>query len=163
MIVASDTSPLTNLAAIGHFDLLCGLFASLVIPPGVWAELNARDVPWPGSLEVQAAAWVTIRSPSNLTLVSALRRDLDLGESETLALALELRADLVLLDERDGRHAAQRLGLRPMGTVGVLIEAKRRHLLPALRPALDALKYQAGFYLADAVRHRALAAVGEAQ
>lgn len=86
---------------------------------------------------------------------------LDLGESETIALAAGLGADLVLLDERDGRHVAQTLGLRVMGAVGALIHARRRAMIAALRPELDALRNRAGFYLGTGVYGKALDAVGE--
>lgn len=86
----------------------------------------------------------------------ALRRDLDPGESESIALALELGADLILLDEHDGRRLAQQQGLKPMGVVGVLLLAKQRGLLPPIRPELDALRTDAGFWLGDGVYQLAL-------
>ena len=108
MIVVSNASPLTNLAAIGQFDLLCRLYAGLHIPAGVWDELNAGDRRWPGCDEVAEADWIESHIVQNQALVTALRRDLDRGEAESIALAVELGADLVLMDEREGRHAAQR-------------------------------------------------------
>lgn len=95
-------------------------------------------------------------------LVTALRRDLDRGEAETIALALDLSADLVLLDEREGRHAAQRLGLAVNGIVGLLLEAKSCGALEAIHPLLDALRHEAGFYLSQPVYHAALSLAGEA-
>jgi predicted nucleic acid-binding protein len=66
MIVVSNTSPLTNLAAIGHFHLLQDLYGQLHIPEGVWNELNAGDIHWPGRAEVASVPWIhrhTIRNP----------------------------------------------------------------------------------------------------
>src|SRR6185295_19416675 len=120
MIVVSNTSPITNLAAIGHFELLRELFGEVHIAQGVWLELNKGGRRHPGSQEVEDAAWVHRHEVSNKTAVTILGRDLDLGEAETLTLALELGADLVLLDEQEGRHAALRLGLRPFGALGIL-------------------------------------------
>ena len=97
----------------------------------------------------------------NQALVTALRRDLDRGEAETISLALELNADLILLDEREGRHAAQRLELRVVGVVGLLLEAKSRSAVVAVRPHLDALRHKAGFYLSDPVYHAAVSLAGE--
>jgi predicted nucleic acid-binding protein len=97
----------------------------------------------------------------NQALITALRRDLDWGEAETIALALELKADLVLLDEREGRRAAQRLGLHVVGVVGVLVEAKANDALDALRPHLDALRQTAGFYLSESLYRHALEQMGE--
>lgn len=160
MRVVSNTSPLTNLAATGSFGLLEALYGELFIAEGVWGELNASGRTWPGRDEVAAAGWVERRSVINTPLVEALRRDLDLGEAETIALALELKADLVLMDEREGRHAAQRLGLTTLGVVGVLLDTKRQGFLPAVRPAFDALR-AAGFYLGEPVYRRGLELAGE--
>lgn len=161
MIVVCNTSPLTNLAAIGQFPLLHQLYGRLHIAEGVWEELNARGQHWPGRDEVAAADWIERHSVQNQALVTALRRDLDRGEAETIALALELGADLVLLDEREGRHTAQRLELRINGVVGLLLEAKSRGALVAVRPHLDALRRSAGFYLGEPVYHAALSLAGE--
>ena len=81
----------------------------------------------------------------------ALCQDLDLGEAESITLALELKADLILMDERDGRHRAIQLGLKPVGVVGVLLTAKARGHVTKVRPMLDALRQQAGFYLGDSL------------
>ncbi len=94
-------------------------------------------------------------------MVTALRRDLDLGESETIALALELGSDLVLIDEREGRRHAQRHGLRTLGVVGMLIEAKARGFIDRVEPELVSLRQVAGFYLSDAVFHQGLCLAGE--
>lgn len=115
MIVVSNTSPLTNLAAIGQFDLLRQLYGDLYIPEAVWDELNANGAIWPGRNEVDAASWIKRREVQNRTAVNALLDDLDIGEAETIVLALELHADLLLLDESDDRHHAQRLGLAGNG------------------------------------------------
>jgi len=84
MIVVSNTSPLTNLAAIGHFELLRGLFGEIHIPHGVWEELNKGGRRHPGSQEVKTASWVHRHGVSSQAMTALLRRDLDLGEAETL-------------------------------------------------------------------------------
>ncbi len=161
MIVVSNTSPLTNLAAIGQFALLRELYNELHIADGVWDELNAGGKRWPGRDEVAAANWVQRHTVQNQALVIALRRDLDRGEAESIALALELSADLTILDEAEGRHAAQRLGLHITGTVGVLLEAKSKGAVRLVRPHLDALRQTAGFYLSDSLYQLALRLAGE--
>lgn len=155
-LVVSDTSPLTNLAAIGQFTLLRQLYGSLLIAEGVWDELNAEGQPWPGRNEVAASTWIQCHTPKDRLLVMALRESLDRGEAESIALALEWKADLILLDERDGRHKAMRLGLKPVGVVGVLLTAKARGYIPEIRPLLDALRQRAGFYLGDSLYGEAL-------
>ncbi len=160
MKVASNTSPLTNLAAINQFDLLRRLYGRLFIAEGVWRELNAFGQAWPGQAEVTSAGWIERQEVRNTLLVETLRRDLDQGEAETIALATELRTDLVLMDEREGRHAAQRLGLRTVGVVGILLDAKQQGFLPIVRPAFDALR-TTGFYLSQQVYRRGLELAGE--
>ncbi|RLC89984.1 MAG: DUF3368 domain-containing protein [Chloroflexi bacterium] len=161
MIVVSNTSPLTNLAAIGQFDLLRCLYGRLHIARGVWEELNAGGQAWPGRNEVAGADWIECHTIQNQALVTVLQRDLDRGESETIALALELEAELVLLDEREGRHAAQRMELRVVGVLGILLEAKARGMVKVMRPHLDALCQTAGFYLSDTLYHYALSLADE--
>jgi predicted nucleic acid-binding protein len=161
MIVVSNTSPLTNLAAIRQFELLHLLYAHIHIADAVWEELNSEDEQWPGSVEVAAADWIETHTVRNRPLVNVLRRDLDLGESESIALAVELGADMVLMDEKEGRHAAQRLGLNVLGVVGVLLEAKSRGFIEHARPHLDALRQTAGFYLKDSLYHSTLVLASE--
>ena len=84
------------LAATGQSELLRQLYAALAIADGVRAELNAFGSVSPGHDEVATAGWVERRSVVNTPLVETLRRDLDRGEAETIALALELKADLDL-------------------------------------------------------------------
>ena len=162
MIVVSNTSPLTNLAAIGQFHLLHNLYGDLHIADGVWDELNAGGQQWPGGYEVAAATWIQRRTVGNSALVTLLQRDLDRGEAETIALALALQADLVLLDEQEGRRTAQRLGLSLVGVIGILLEAKALGQIGLLRSQLDALRQKAGFYLSESVFQRALILAEEA-
>lgn len=107
MIVVSNTSPLTNLAAIGQFDLLRRLYGAIHIAEGVWDELHANGQAWPGYAEVAAAHWIERHPVQQPVFVNLLRRDLDRGEAETIALAVDLEAEMVLIEEQEGRHAAQ--------------------------------------------------------
>jgi len=161
MTVVSNTSPLTSLAAIGHFELLRKLFREVHIASGVWDELNMGGRRHPGSHEVEHASWVLRHEVSDQGLLTVLRRDLDKGEAETLALAIERKADLVLLDEQEARHAATRLGLRTMGVLGILLYAKQLGEIEEIRPQLDALRHQAGFYLGEALYRQILEQAGE--
>ncbi len=73
MIIVSNTSPLTNLAAIGQFDLLQRLYINVHIAEGVWDELNAKDKHWPGRNEVKAANWINRHTVQNQPLIKGLR------------------------------------------------------------------------------------------
>lgn len=161
MIVVSNTSPLTNLAAIGQFHLLEVLYGHIWIPEAVWEELNAGDMQWPGSYQTSLASWITRRAVSNHALVKTLQRDLDQGEAEAIALAVEIGADLLLVDEKEGRRAAQRLGLHISGVLGLLVEAKAQAKLNQIRPLLDRLRGDAGFYMTDNLYVLALNLSGE--
>ncbi|CAN5834777.1 hypothetical protein BH24DEI2_BH24DEI2_19800 [soil metagenome] len=127
----------------------------------MWQELNAGGKHHPGREEVAAAAWLEQHEVGNRSLVQAFQRDLDLGESETIALALELNADVALLDEREGRHAAGRLGVRTLGVLGILLDAKAHAYIGTAKPHLDALRTVAGFYMRDAVYEQVLALAAE--
>jgi predicted nucleic acid-binding protein len=159
--VMSNTSPLTNLAAIGHFDLLRRLYGELLIAEAVWEELNAGGQAWPGREEVAGATWIMRRAVVNRPLVTALRERLDPGEAETIALAVECQPPFILMDEKEGRHAAHRFGLKTVGVVGVLLEAKARGLVAGVGPLLERLRQEAGFYLSDRVIQAARALCGE--
>jgi uncharacterized protein len=93
--------------------------------------------------------------------VHVLQSGLGQGEAETIALGLELPADLVLLDERAGRAAAARVGLRITGVLGVLLRAKLQGDIPMLRPELDALRNKARFFIAPALEKQVLRGAGE--
>ena len=161
MIVVCNTSPITNLAAIGQFSLLHLLYSQIYIAQAVWDELHASQQEWPGAREVETANWISRFTISNRALVISLQRDLDLGEAETISLALEKRADLVLLDEKEGRRSAARLGLRVSGVVGILLEAKEQSHVDAIRPLLDRLRLEAGFFVSDSLYQLALELAGE--
>jgi uncharacterized protein len=161
VIVVSNTSPITNLAGIGQFELLRLLYSELYIAQAVWEELHASGREWPGARDVAKADWVRRSRVRNRSLVVSLQRDLDPGEAETIALALEKKADLVLLDEKEGRRAATRLGLRVTGVVGVLLDAKAQSYLRIVQPLLDRLRSEAGFYISDGLYRTALKLAGE--
>jgi uncharacterized protein len=164
VIVISDTSIITNLAAIQHLQLLPQLHNQVIIPEAVYRELTDIDPPVPGSVEVQAATWIEIRQVVNRNTVERLQQQvrLDLGESEAIALALELSADLLLIDERRGRAEANRLGLRITGILGILVEAKHQHLILAVKPLMDALIATSEFRISSALYNQILDIVGEA-
>lgn len=151
MIIVSNTSPLTNLAAINRFDLLQKLYGELHIADAVWSELNSSGKEWPGQQNVAQSDWIHHHTVENRTLVTALSQDLDQGEAETIALAIKLNADIILLDEKEGRALAKRFGLVVSGVFGLLLEAKAKGHLTEIRSSLDALQRDAGFYMSQSI------------
>jgi predicted nucleic acid-binding protein len=97
----------------------------------------------------------------NRVLVTALQAELDEGEAEAIALAIQLKAHLLLLDERRGRAVASRLGLRFIGLLGVLVEAKQKGYISRVKPLLDHLIAKAGFWVSHQLYARVLREVGE--
>lgn len=161
MIVVSNTSPITNLAAVGQLDLLRKIFGCVIVPDAVVQELTAGGVAWPGAVELAQADWIRVEDVREQYLVDALRLELDYGEAATIVLALQTDAELILLDEQAGRTAACYLGLEVMGVVGILLRAKQHGYIPQVRPLLDALRHQAGFFLSAQVYEHALGLVQE--
>ncbi len=161
MIIVSDTSPLINLAAVGQLDLLRQLYGHVIIPQAIYDEIVIAGAGQPGAAEVKAAGWIEIRRLKDQALVDILTLELDRGEAEALALAMELKADLLLIDERRGRAIASRLGLTHLGLLGALVEAKQRSLIPAIKPLLDEMIAKAGFWISTELYRRVLQSVME--
>lgn len=159
VVVVSDTSPITNLAAIGQLDLLRQLYKVVVIPAAVYAELT-RPPASVGADEAIRGVWIQVRAASRLNLSRIEKYGLDRGETEAIALAIDLAADQTLIDERRGRNVASEVGISFTGVVGVLILSKRRGLIPEVRTLLDDLR-QLGFRLSEDVYKQALALAQE--
>lgn len=161
MIVVSDTSPINNLAAIKQLHILHQLYGTVIIPEAVHRELTDPSFPVAGATEVQSLDWIKTRTVSNRTLVEALSNELDIGEAEAIALAVEIQVERLLIDERRGRSVASRLNLRYTGILGILVEAKSQGLITKVKPLLNALIDQAGFWIAEPLYNRVLQLVDE--
>ena len=163
MTVISDTSAITNLAAIHNLQLLLQLYSQVMIPEAVYRELADIDPPVPGTLEVQRASWLEVREIVNREVVERLQDEvrLDSGESEAIAVALELNADMLLIDERRGRAKADRLGVRITVLLGILVEAKQKNLIVAVKPLIDELIAKSEFRVSSALYSQILNVVDE--
>lgn len=160
MRVICNTSPLILLAKIRRLDLLTQLYEEVIIPALVLDEVAVK----PGNEVEQIQARVRsqkfqLRKATKRTL-ERLPGDLGFGEREAIALALETTADLVILDDQEGRRVACERDLSITGTVGVLVEARERGLIPSLRQELDRL-IEAGMWIHEAFYHRILQEFGE--
>ncbi|NEO95106.1 MAG: DUF3368 domain-containing protein [Moorea sp. SIO3G5] len=151
MIVVSNTSPITNLSAIQKIDILRQLYGVLIIPQAVYNEMVDLAYEVPGSKEVQTLSWIQTRQATNRSLVAELRLEIDAGESEAIALAIELNANRLLIDDYQARVIASRFGLKFTGILGVLLAAKKQGLIKAVKPIVDDLINQAGFRVSDRV------------
>ena len=153
MIVVSDTSPITALLAVKQVDLLKQLFNEVVIPNTVETELLRTHPILP--------AWLRVQPLQNSVKANLYARSVDRGEAEAIALAEELHADHLLIDERKGRRLAQQQGVPVVGLLGVVLLAKHAKLIPSARALLEELDREAGIYLSDELKNAALKTVGE--
>ena len=161
MIVVTDTSVVLSLAWLRHETLLPELFKQIAAPPQMrdeFARLAAADPRFSGLI---FPSFIQIQQPRSIPTILSDNAMLDLGERNALALALELEVDAVLIDERRAREVAAQLGLRIIGLLGILVDAKQRHLLPEIRPLLDALESGAAFRIHRDLRARVLEQAGE--
>lgn len=161
MIVVSDTSPIINLARLGYLELLPALYSKVILPQAVFEEITIRGAGQPGAKEILAATWVEIRHCSNLGLIKSLRSKLDAGESEAIALSVELNADWLLIDEQNGRAEAMKFSLRVIGLLGILVEAKRKNLLLKVTPLMDALIAKCNFRISKTLYEEVKRIAGE--
>lgn len=153
----ADSGPLICLARIGQLELLPRLFFKILIPPEAWNEVTVRGHGLPGAYEVSQATWLTIQAPDP-QLVRPLSILVDGGEAEAIALAQTTAGCTILLDDARARRIAERLNISQIGTIGLLLRAKRQGLLHHIKPHIDAL-VENGIYirreLIDAVLKKA--------
>ena len=161
MIVVADTSPVLSLARISRLEFLRVFYQQVLIPSAVYHELRASSSQPPGYIDFDAVPWLIVATPMDRRRVEALREDLDLGEAEAIVLAMERRADLLLIDERRGRRTAQASGLAITGLLGVVAQAKRAGLIDAARPVLDELIEMARFWIGPDLYTEVLTQLGE--
>ncbi len=163
MPIVSNTSPLLNLAIIDRLELARAQFGVVLIPPAVHAELKPES-DFPGAARLRAAlleGWVQVVKLEATNVARALQRELDDGEAEAIALALQRGETEILIDEHDGRVAAKAMGLTPLGVLGVLLRAKHTGALASVAEAVQALQHDAGFRLAEALIDAVLREAGE--
>jgi len=137
MLIVSDASPIIALAVCNKLDLLDNLFDKVYIPQAVFNELAIPDKP--KALDIIEWARNKITPVKNLSVVTALSMNLDLGESEALALYWETEADFLLIDEKRGRIIAIRNGIKTIGTIGILLASKQKGLIKSVKPLLEQL------------------------
>jgi predicted nucleic acid-binding protein len=159
VIVVCDTSPVIALMICGKLYLLDSLFDEVWIPQSVYDELMVSGKP--GIKEIDDWSLGKIKCVQNTQLVQVLSLTLDSGESEALALYWEKAADYLLIDEKRGRAIAVMNGANAIGTLGILLLAKSRGLLPSIKPSLDLLK-NSSIRISSDLYERVLKAAGKA-
>jgi uncharacterized protein len=126
-----------------------------MIPRVVYEEVVVKGAGKPGADEIRDAPWIETHEVADRDVVARFRAILDTGESEAIALAQEIEADWIMLDDEEARNTARAEGLKAVWLLAFLILAKEREIISHVRPLLDALKRQ-GFFIGDALYHRIL-------
>jgi predicted nucleic acid-binding protein len=153
MVVVADSSPLRYLIVLGEQNLLPELLGEVWIPSAVLEELSAPATPAGVRAFLHSLpGWLKVRDPERQTL-EGIAIELDRGERSALALAREIGADLVLLDDAAARTQARSLGFRITGTIGFLRLAAERGLIHV--PAIVEQLRQSGFCLSESLIHTA--------
>lgn len=148
MVVISNSSPIIHLATIGRLHLLEGLYSRILVPEKVYLECtdavhcrNEVDL-------ISQSSWIKRHSIEDDRLFKLLYSEIDAGEAEALVLALEQKADLLLLDDQEARNKARKLELPVTGTLGVLLKFKNEGMIKSF--AEDVKKLQrTGFWLSQ--------------
>lgn len=148
-IGVSNSSPLIVFQAVSALELLTGCFTGIVVPQEVKDEVRR----FPND-------FVSARRIMNLEVLSRLSTEVDLGEAAAIALTLETPGSTVILDDRKGRDLARRNGLNVVGSLGIIIRAKHRGVIPLARPVINELR-SAGLFISDSLVRQALLDVGE--
>jgi predicted nucleic acid-binding protein len=163
MRAVSNTSPISNLALIGRLDLLAQQFEGIRIPRAVRNELDALPDVAARTAIGQAIkdGWVEVLDVKPKPLLNLLLLDLHRGESEAIALAAELQAEIILIDEKEGRQYATLCGLSITGILGILLRAKKDGHIGALQPEIEALRRKAHFFISPALEARMIELAGE--
>lgn len=157
-VVIADAGPLIAFSRLRSLELLPGIFEAVLVTPAVLEECAGRG-DFPESALILGAAENRILQVCAAPDFSVLARDVDAGEASAIALALERECG-VLMDDKGGRRMATNVGIPAIGTVGVLVLAKRKGLVPFIKPLLDELS-ASGYFLGTAIIDAALAAGGE--
>mgnify|MGYP000900573029 CR=1 FL=1 len=162
MIVVTDTSVILNLCLIGQEELLPVLFGTIVAPNAVVFEFERLATADRRFQNLVFPSFIERSEPGQILPSLTVMKRLQAGEIAALSLAVQRKADAVLMDELAGRAAAVALELKPIGLLGILLEAKERSLISALTPLLDRLEDEAEFWISASLRNAILNAAGEA-
>lgn len=158
MIVVSDSSPLIALSSVDRLDLMQHLFDTVIIPVSVRDEVMGTAA----KIAVELPSFIRVEPVAAELPVRFLKLNLHAGESEAIALALERGIQGILLDDKQARETADELGLKVIGTLGLLILAKRKGFLSEVRLIMAQIIERVNFRIAPSVLNRALSLIDEA-
>ncbi len=148
-IIITDTSCFSLLRKLGALELLPSLFAKVITTPEIAAEYK---FPLP--------AWVEVKAVKDETRKQQYLEYIDLGEASAIALASEIEHNYLILDDGDARRFAENLGLKVIGTIGLLIIAKNNGVITSLKHYFDLIQ-QTNFRISSSILERVLREAGE--
>ncbi len=158
--IVCNSGPLIALGMLGRLDLLQTLFDVVLVPEAVQKEIEQGGINLAGLADFQRAHWIRV-VPLQGKRDALLESLLDVGEAAVISLAREQQSAVVLIDERKARKVARDIyGLHPIGTVRILVEAKKKKLLPDIASPLQKLR-QEGYWIHTAIIETALREAGE--
>jgi len=148
-IVITDASCFILLDKIGGLDLLNSLYKHIITTPEIAAEYKKR-----------LPEWVEVKAVTNRDLLYNYAETVDIGEASALALAVEIRADLLIIDDAGARKFAQKLHFNITGTVGIILNAKLEGIIPLIKPYISKIQ-QTNFRISDWLIDQLLREAGE--
>lgn len=159
MTVICNATPLINFAAINRLDILENMFGKVIIPNGVYIKTTNLNFP-SAKIIIKSAnsGWLETCS---VTSTINIPTDLDKGEVEVIALAIEINNPKVLLDEKRARQVAQNLELQVVGTINILLLAKNKKVITKVSPLLDDIIYNARYWINKSLYEKVLEQAGE--
>ncbi|MEW6095286.1 MAG: DUF3368 domain-containing protein [bacterium] len=146
MKIVTNATILIGLSKIKRFNLLKEIFKEVIIPESIYNEVIIEGVGKLGSEETKNADWIKVQSVKNFSLKEDLLVILGEGEAEVITLAIEINADILLLDELSARKIAGLKGLKVMGLIGILIEAKQRGIIQSVKDEWNKLIKEGMYY-----------------
>jgi len=160
MIVVSDTSCISNLLIINELDLLRKIYSQIFIPPAVYNEILALEK---GSKDLnyfKSQEWIISKTDFTKNISLLPPKNIDPGEAEAIDLAIYLKAERLLIDERKGSVLAKELGITTIGLLGILKIAKENHLILSVKKLLDQL-IENNFWISNELYHIVLKSTNE--
>lgn len=156
--IVSNTTPIISLLKIDKLNLLQKLYGEIIIPEEVYSEIE-KGKSKGYYVDLLKIEWIKIMKIEESEALSYFI-DLDKGEAETIILANEINADLVIIDESLGRFYAKHANLTVTGTLGILLKAKKKGYLKEIKPLLSELQNK-GIWMSDKIINEVVKLSGE--
>ena len=149
VVIVSDTTAISNLFKLEKLHYLKAIFQSLIIPTEVNNELLTLKEFGFNLEAIENSDWISVRTVEKTQLYFELSGRLDLGETEAIVLSQQMGTDFLIMDEKKGRIEAEKLGIKTVGILGILIQCRRAGIISNLKAEMDDLKTKAGVWISE--------------